>query len=176
MTIKGYAAEQRLYELGYPNREVEDAFLTYILGSFSKVAPGLNEAYRWQLIDTLRADQLDEFFAVLNLFFAPIPYTLQAKQEKYYQTIFYLIFTLNGLRTCAEVVTNCGRIDAVVEVARAIYIFEFKLNGSAETALAQSKATAYYERYQRQRFPLPLVRVNFSTRRGVAKWVVGIDL
>ena len=177
LTIKDYDPEQRLYTLGYPNREVEDAFLTYILGSFSKVEPGLNEAYLWQLIDALRADQLDEFFAVLNLFFAQIPYTLQVKQEKYYQTIFYLIFTLIGLRTHAEVVTNRGRIDAVVEVARAIYIFEFKLNGSAETALAQIKSTAYYERYQRQGKTLRLVGVNFSTRRrGVAKWVVGMDL
>ena len=177
LTIKDYDPEQRLYTLGYPNREVEDAFLTYILGSFSKVEPGLNEAYLWQLIDALRADQLDEFFAVLNLFFAQIPYTLQVKQEKYYQTIFYLIFTLIGLRTHAEVVTNRGRIDAVVEVARAIYIFEFKLNGSAETALAQIKSTAYYERYQRQGKTLRLVGVNFSTRkRGVAKWVVGVDL
>jgi Predicted AAA-ATPase len=47
LTIKNYDPVQRLYELGYPNREVEDAFLTYILGSFSKVESGLNEAYGW---------------------------------------------------------------------------------------------------------------------------------
>lgn len=174
LTIKGYDPEQRLYELGYPNREVEDAFLTYILGSFSSVEPGLNEAYLWQLIDALRAGDLAEFFAVLQIFFAQIPYTLQIKREKYYQTIFYLIFTLIGLRTHAEVTTNRGRIDAVVEVANAIYLFEFKLNGSAEDALTQIKTTAYYERYQRQGKALRLVGVNFSTRkRGVAQWVVG---
>lgn len=172
LTIKGYDPVQRLYELGYPNREVEDAFLTYILGFFSKVEPGLNEAYLWQMVDALRAGNLEEFFAVLQLFFAHIPYTLQVKREKYYQTIFYLIFTLMGLRTQAEVVTNRGRIDAVVEVATAIYIFEFKLNGSAEAALDQIKTTAYYERYQRQGKPLRLVGVNFSTRkRGVTQWV-----
>jgi hypothetical protein len=174
LTIKGYDPEQRLYELGYPNREVEDAFLTYILGSFSNVEAGLNEAYLWQLIDALRAGNLAEFFAVLTVFFAQIPYTLQVKREKYYQTIFYLIFTLIGLRTTAEVTTNRGRIDAVVEVANAIYIFEFKLNGSAEEALTQIKTTTYYERYQRQGKPLRLVGVNFSTRkRGVAQWVTG---
>lgn len=31
LTIKSYDPVQRLYELCYPNREVEDAFLTYIL-------------------------------------------------------------------------------------------------------------------------------------------------
>ncbi|MFN8493175.1 MAG: AAA family ATPase [Caldilineaceae bacterium] len=171
LTIKGYDPEQRLYELGYPNREVEDAFLTYILGSFSQVEPGLNEAYLWQLVDALRAGKLEEFFEVLNIFFAHIPYTLQIKREQYYQTIFYLIFTLIGLRTQAEVITNRGRIDAVVEVATAIYLFEFKLNGSETEALAQIKTTEYYQRYQRQGKPLHLVGVNFSTRkRGVAKW------
>ena len=171
LTIKGYDPEQRLYELGYPNREVEDAFLTYILGSFSQVEPGLNEAYLWQMVDALRAGKLEEFFDVLNSFFAHIPYTLQIKREQYYQTIFYLIFTLIGLRTQAEVVTNRGRIDAVIEVSTAIYLFEFKLNGSETEALAQIKTTEYYQRYQLQNKPLHLVGVNFSTRkRGVAKW------
>jgi hypothetical protein len=172
LTIKSYDPVQRLYELGYPNREVEDAFLTYILGSFSKVEPGLNEAYLWQMVDALQAGQLEELFAVLNVFFAQSPYTLQIKREKYYQTIFYLIFTLIGLRTQAEVTTNRGRIDAVVEVAQAIYLFEFKLNGSATAALAQIKTSAYYERYQGQGKALRLVGVNFSTRkRSVAQWL-----
>ncbi len=116
---------------------------------------------------------MDGFFATLQIFFAKIPYNLQIKREQYYQTIFYLIFTLLGLRTQAEVVTNRGRIDAVIELNEAIYIFEFKLDGSEQAALAQIKTMEYYQRYRDQNKRIYLVGVNFSTRqRSVAAWSV----
>lgn len=177
LTIKEYDPTRRLYTLSYPNYEVEHAFLTYLLRVYAPAENELSTAHLWRLVDALHSNDLEEFFATLQLFFAQIPYTLQIKREKYYQTIFYLVFTLIGLRTQAEVVTNRGRIDAVVEVAEAIYIFEFKLNGSEQAALAQIKKTAYYERYQHLAKslgrPIHLLGVNFSTRkRGVAKWCV----
>jgi hypothetical protein len=171
LTIKNYNEQKRLFELYYPNREVEDAFLAYLLDSFSQLDLGVSEGYLWQLIEALQANDLTSFFEILTVFFARIPYTLQVKREKYYQTIFYLIFTLIGLRVQAEVTTNRGRIDAVIEVKDAIYLFEFKLNGSAESALAQIKSNAYYEQYQRAGKPLHLVGANFSTRkRGISEW------
>jgi hypothetical protein len=55
---------------------------------------------------------------------------------------------------------------------RQFLLFEFKLNGSAEAALAQIRTSAYYERYQAQGKALHLVGVNFSTRkRNVIQWV-----
>ena len=150
---------------------MEDAFLAYLLDSFSQLDLGVSEGYLWQLIEALQANDLTSFFEILTVFFARIPYTLQVKREKYYQTIFYLIFTLIGLRVQAEVTTNRGRIDVVIEVKDAIYLFEFKLNGSAESALAQIKSNGYYEQYQRAGKPLRLVGANFSTRkRGSSEW------
>lgn len=35
LTNKGYDRESRRYELYYPNEEVENAFLTYLLDAFS---------------------------------------------------------------------------------------------------------------------------------------------
>ncbi|MBW2660938.1 MAG: PD-(D/E)XK nuclease domain-containing protein [Deltaproteobacteria bacterium] len=72
----------------------------------------------------------------MRIFFANIPYDLQIKKEKYYQTIFYLIFSLIGLKVEAEVKTNKGRIDAVI-IDKEIYIFEFKFNGDKDQALNQ---------------------------------------
>ncbi|MBV7327774.1 PD-(D/E)XK nuclease domain-containing protein [Chloroflexi bacterium TSY] len=71
--------------------------------------------------------------------------------EKYYQTIFYLIFLMIGIQTHAEVKTNRGRIDAVVELANQIFIFEFKLDGTAKAALKQIKETEYYRKYSLSR-------------------------
>lgn len=88
-----------------------------------------------RLIDALRAHDLDEFFKVLKVFFTNIDYDLHLRNEKYYQAIFYLLFMLMGLRIQAESKTNDGRIDAVAEVADHVYIFEFKLDKTAQQAL-----------------------------------------
>lgn len=173
LTIKEYDAVDRTYKLYYPNYEVENAFLAWLLGSFSSVEPGVGEGYLVQLVRALRTDDLPGFFEILQTFFANIPYTLQLKHEKYYQTIFYLIFTLIGLRTEAEVTTNQGRIDAVVEMSDTIYLFEFKLDGSETKALAQIKENRYYERYQGRGKKLKLIGANFdSAQRSIASWQV----
>lgn len=173
LTIKAYDRERRLYKLYYPNYEVENAFLTHLLGEFSAVEAGLNASQLWQMIDTLRQNDLDAFFATLNLFFARIPYDIQLKQEKYYQTIFYLVFTLIGLRIDAEVRTNQGRIDAVIELAQTVFLFEFKIDSDEQAALAQIKANAYFERYQGLGKTIQLIGVNFSTEaRRITGWKV----
>ena len=108
---------------------------------------------------------------MLDVFFAHIPYDLHVDREKYYQTIFYLIFLLIGLRIEAEVKTNQGRIDAVVELKDRIFLFEFKLDSDAETALQQIKSNEYHQKYQLKGKPMILVGVNFdSEKRKVTEW------
>lgn len=171
LTIKAYEPNRRVYTLSYPNTEVEDAFLTYLLGEFSERDRGLNEDYLWQLIDALEAHDLDQFFAILQTFFANVPYNIHLKHEKYYQTIFYLIFTLLGLRVEAEVHTNKGRIDAVIEVVDHIFLFEFKLDRSAAEALQQIKTQRYYQKYRLKGKPLTLIGANFNPNtRQITEW------
>jgi len=171
LTIKDYEPTRRVYTLAYPNTEVEDAFLTYVLGEFSERDRGLNEAQLWRMIDALEAHDLEQFFVLLQVFFANVPYQIHLKYEKYYQTIFYLIFKLIGLRIDAEVETNVGRIDAVVEVADHIYLFEFKLDKSAEDALQQIRDRRYDEKYRLKGKPITLVGANFSSEmRQVTAW------
>ncbi|MFN8489710.1 MAG: PD-(D/E)XK nuclease domain-containing protein [Caldilineaceae bacterium] len=171
LTIKDYDAETQLYTLAYPNYEVEDAFSAYLLSAFTEIETGFSESYLWRLIEALKAQDFQRFFAVLDVFFAHIPYDLHVDREKYYQTIFYLIFLLLGLRIEAEVKTKQGRIDAVVELKDQIVLFEFKLDDDAETALQQIKANAYYQKYQLKSKAMILVGVNFdSEKRKVARW------
>ncbi|MCB0062424.1 MAG: AAA family ATPase [Caldilineaceae bacterium] len=196
LTIKDYEPSRRVYTLSYPNLEVEDAFLSYLLGAFSERDRALNEDYLWQLVDALEAHDLEQFFVILQTFFADVPYDIHLKHEKYYQTIFYLIFKLLGLRIDAEVRTNQGRIDAVAEVycgcnenrsfytsknsgshseqsiADHIYLFEFKLDQSAEDALQQIKTHEYVQKYCLKGKPLTPFGANFdSSKRQVTAWV-----
>ncbi len=61
---------------------------------------------------------------------------IQLTDEKYYQTIFYVILKLIGADVGVEETTNDGRIDAVFQTPSHIFIFEFKRDESPEKALA----------------------------------------
>ena len=52
-----------------------------------------------------------------------------------------------------------------------IFIFEFKLNGTAEAALAQIKKKEYFQKYWLAGKPITCVGANFdTTTRSVAGW------
>ena len=161
LTIKSYDARRRLYQLSYPNFEVENAFSQYLLEGFSDIEQGSTGSYLWQLIDALQTNDLHTFFNTLNIFLANIPYDIQIKREKYYQTIFYLVFKLLGFEIEAEARTSRGRIDAVIVLQKRIFLFEFKLDGQVDKALTQIRERDYFIRYQGMGKPISLVGVNF---------------
>ena len=76
-----------------------------------------------------------------------VDYDLHLKDEKYWQSLFYMILILLGYKINAEFKTVKGRIDAVVETKTHIYIFEFKTTQSEQVALEQIKEREYYKRF-----------------------------
>jgi hypothetical protein len=171
LTIKGFERKRRLYTLAYPNREVEAAFLAYLLGAFSERDRSLNDDYLWRLVDALNVKQLRQFFSILDVFFANVPYNIHLKHEKYYQSLFFVLFKLLGMRIDAEVMTNEGRIDAVIELPDSIFLFEFKVDSTALEALKQIKKNDYYQKYRLSPKSLILVGVNFdSEQRKISDW------
>ena len=167
LTIKEYDKDFMTYILGYPNFEVENSFQYSLLNSYSGTHV---DGYLIDLIRALRNDDFETFFETLQIFFANIPYDLQIKKEKYYQTVFYLIFSLIGLKVEAEVKTNKGRIDAVI-IDKDIYIFEFKFNGDKDKALSQIKEKKYFEKYQGTGKEIYLFGVEFADRN-VGEWMI----
>ena len=177
LTIKSYNSQTRRYRLSYPNYEVEYAFMSYLLGLFGQAEVGIATDYLGQLVQALQVVDWEQFFNILQTFLANIPYDLHIKQEKCYQTIFYLLFKLIGLEIGAEVHTNRGRIDAVIELETAIYLFEFKLQDSATEALQQIRSRDYYQRYCLSGKVLHLVGVKFDLmERCVAAWETETDI
>jgi hypothetical protein len=173
LTIKESESDEfgTFYILSYPNNEVRHSFITYLLNAYSGDDSRLTESHLRRLIGSLRTSNLTQFFATLNVFFANIDYDLHLENEKYYQSIFYMIFLLLGLKINAEMKTSSGRIDAVIELADPIFIFEFKLGSTAATALQQTKDKVYAEKYRLHGKPITLVGANFDYKaRKIAEW------
>ena len=173
LTIKDYDKRKRQYKLYYPNFEVKESFLTYIAESLSKVESYEVNSYLLKCIKALRKNDHDLFFENLKVFFADINYELHIKHEKYYQTIFYVIFKLIGLKTQAEVSTNIGRVDAVIEVEDKVYLFEFKLNATDKAALKQIENKKYFEKYKNKGKQIICIGVEFDKEtRNIKRWTV----
>lgn len=176
LTIKAYNPQMRTYRLGYPNREVAQAFSESVVNYFIQ-AKADSEDHLSQLCDNLYALTWNdhEFFLLLQELLALIPYDLYLKQEKHYQSLFYLIIKLTGVRVGAEVHTQRGRMDAVIEMKDKVILFEFKLNQNAQVALAQIREKKYFEIYRNKKIPIYLVGVNFNGHeRTLDDWTVEI--
>jgi len=173
LTIKSYDKENMLYSLDYPNFEVKQAFVKRLTESMAFNDQKNSTEYIFKLTEFLKKNEIEEFFEMLKIFFSNIPYDIQVRNEKYYQTIFYLIFTLIGLKIEVEAKTNIGRMDAIVQYQKNIFIFEFKLNGTKEDALKQIKEKKYYEKFLGKNFQIKLIGVEFDKEeKNIGEWVV----
>ena len=79
----------------------------------------------------------------IRQYLASVPYDIIEETEKYFQTAVHLMFTMFGLNCRSEVRIAAGRIDTLVETKDYIYCFEFKLDKSADEALAQIDTKEY---------------------------------
>jgi len=163
----------RTYRLGYPNREIEQSFSRWLAQAFCHVPGEDLTAALPRLAGALNEARLDDVLETLKLFFARVPYDISLDNEKYYQTIFFTVFTLVGTVVETETRTNIGRIDAVVKTADDIFIFEFKLHDTAESAIAQIRDRRYFEPYLDDGRRITLVGVAFDTKsRNLGRWVI----
>lgn len=137
LTIKHYDKELQFYTLGYPNEEVKYGFLNFITPFYTSLPASKAPFYIGQFVHELRAGDVETMLCRLRAFFADCPYELNDRTERHYQMVFYIVFKLLGQFIHTEVRSARGRVDAVVETADAVYVFEFKLYGTAEEALAQ---------------------------------------
>ena len=162
LTIKAYDPEFQLYTLGFPNEEVKYGFLNFAAPFYTPLSENESGFFIGKFVQELRTGDIDAFLTRLCAFFAGIPYQLNAKEERHYQTIFYIVFSLLGQYTRAEVASVRGRADAVVKTADIIYVFEFKLDGTVEEAMRQIDDRGYLIPYTADGRRLVKVAVSFD--------------
>jgi hypothetical protein len=159
LTIASY--DDGWYRLDFPNYEVRYAFNRAIVQEYGQT-PASDLRYLRQLSQTLNKGDVAGFIKTLKIFFANVPYDINLKHEKYYQSLFYAIFTLMGYQLEAEVRTNDGRFDCVLQTDTCTYIIEFKLSGTKEEALQQIEDKQYAQKYLGQQKEIILLGVEFD--------------
>ena len=173
LTIKGYDRRFRLYRLGFPNREVEEGFIRFLLPFYASVDKMESPFQIKKFVDEVMAGDYDAFFRRLSSFFADVPYELASDLERHYQNVLFIVFKLIGFYVEAEYRTSDGRIDLVLKTDRFIYVMEFKLDGTAEEALRQINEKQYARPFEADGRKLFKIGINFSKEtRTIERWIV----
>lgn len=173
LTIKGYDEEFGIYRLGFPNREVEEGFIRFLLPYYANVNKVESPFEIQKFVREVRAGDYESFFRRLQSFFSDIPYELARELELHYQNVLYIVCKLVGFYVKAEYHTSEGRVDMVLQTDKFIYIMEFKLNGTAEEALQQINDKHYARPFETDSRKLFKIGVNFSAEtRNIEKWLV----
>lgn len=173
LTLKSYDREFDSYVLGFPNREVEQGFIKYLLPFYT---PKVEQKSRFsiaQFTKDVREGRADDFMQRLDDFFATGDYEVVGDAEKYFQNTLFVFFRLLGFYVDVEHHTANGRIDIVMQTPKYVYVMELKINKTAAEALRQIDERGYVRPFKGDDRQLFKIGVNFSTERKLIDgWVV----
>ena len=178
LTIKDYDREMRTYLLDFPNDEVKNGFVTMAANSYLATKEDAGSWVRSAVV-ALKRGELEKFKTLFTSFLASIPYTARRKEnetekERYFTYTLYLIFRIASCYiTYIEKEQSYGRLDCCVETPKYVYIFEFKLDGSAKDALQQIDDRGYANEFLSSGKTIHKIGVNISSETGtVADWAL----
>jgi len=174
LTIKDYIKDLNRFALGYPNKEVESAFINELAIKYLKISRTTESSFAANVIKWLYAGEPEKIIADGFIpFMASIPYSITIPKEKYFQTIFHIIFNIFGFQCKSEVQIATGRIDSILETPKFVYCFEFKLKGTAVEALKQIDSREYLTPWKGKRKTLFKIGVSFDhKKRKIKEWRV----
>ena len=179
LTIKDYRQQRDTFLLDYPNDEVKNGFVTLVASEYLKNPETSVNSWIEDVLDALEDGAPEALRKLMTGFLAGIPYTMRRKEdererERYFHYTFYLIFNMVSIYTVyTEKEQSEGRVDCIVETDKYVYVFEFKLDGTASEALAQIEAKGYARPYEADARRLFRIGAVFSSQTGtISDWAV----
>ena len=178
LTVKDFDRDMNTYLLDFPNNEVKKGFVTMVANDYLKTR---NNAGGWvrDMVGAMKTGETERLRKLLTSFLADIPYSMRRKEtererERYFHYTFYLLMRMVSCYTVyTEKQQSEGRVDCIIETPGYIYIFEFKLDGTADEALAQIEEKGYARPYETDKRKLFKIGTAFSSETGtVSDWKV----
>ncbi len=172
LTIQSYNPRFMTFHLGFPNEEVERGFTQFLFRYYAPSSP-VRDSFIQDFVVEAETGRVDKFMRRLEALLAGQDYQIAGDAELYFHNIVALIFKIVGFYTETERHTSDGRMDMVVQTKNYIYIFEFKLDESAEEALNQIEQKQYDGPFASDPRMLFKIGVNFSSKtRRIESWIV----
>ena len=173
MTIKGYNRMANIYTIDIPNNEIRIGLMESLLPNYITRDSYVGVATVAEMFMALYNDDLNEMLRLLQTYLLTIPQCDNTNYEGHYQQMLYVIFSLLGRYVDVEVRTPKGRVDMVMNSGKALYLFELKLNKSAEAAMNQINLKDYPSRFALAGLPVVKVGINFNSEtHTIEDWII----
>ena len=181
LTIKNYDKETDFYVLSIPNKEVRTGFVENMIPQYIGIKQNDTAGFAMRFWRSLKKNDIDTAMQEMKAFLAGIPYVEGFKEklkdvknyEGFYEYTFWLIFNMLNVYARTQVKCANGRIDFVVEMPDTTYVFELKVNGTAQEALDQINDKGYFLPYETDGEKVVKVGVQFDRdTMTVGQWIV----
>ena len=182
LTIKGYDRESETYTLAIPNQEVKIGYVEGLLPAYIGLESGyVKGGFALKFWRALKVHDVDLAMREMQAFLAGVPYVEGFKEklkdvatkEGFYEYTMYLIFAMLNFYVRTQVKVAGGRVDMVVWMPDTTYVFELKVNGTAQEALKQIDQNGYAFPYQTEGKKVVKVGVKFNAETRVPEdWVI----
>ena len=176
LTIKNFDRDLNTYQLDYPNNEVKQGLITLLANDYLQ-QDGMASTAVVKIVRALRDGDLELVRKLFTAFLAETPYSMRPKKDQkqrelYFHYTFYLLMRLISCYTVyTEKQLSEGRADCIVETPKYVYIFEFKLDGTASEALQQIEDRGYAQAYKADPRPVYRIGASFSSKTGtIEEW------
>ena len=163
LTVKSYDKRFDSYILGFPNREVEEGFIKYLVPFYTPKTDKKSTFSIARFVKDVDDGNAEGFMQRLQDFFANGDYQVVGDTEKYFQNTLYVFFRLMGLYVDVERHTTDGRMDILIQTPEYIYILELKINQTAAAALQQIDDKGYARPFDSDHRRLFKIGINFTT-------------
>ena len=145
LTIKDYDKLSNSYILSIPNKEVRTGLVSGLIPAYTGLERRETTGFALRFWRALYKKDIDSAMQEMKAFLASIPYVEGFKDkladvknyEGFYEYTFWLIFNMLNVYARTQVKCAGDRIDFVVQMPDTIYVFELKVNGTAQEALDQ---------------------------------------
>ena len=171
ITIKDYDRETESYILSIPNKEVRVGLIDGLIPAYTGLdGSTVQDGFALKFYRALRKDDMATAIDEMKAFLAGIPYVEGFKKklaeaaatEGFYEYTFWLIFNMMNVYARTQVKCHGGRIDFMVKMPETTYVFELKVNGTAQDALNQINSKGYALPYQTEGRKVVKVGMQFN--------------
>ena len=170
LTIKDYDKLSKAFILAIPNKEVRVGLVEGLIPTYSGIKRNDTAGFALRFWRKLYAKDIDGAMQEMKAFLAGIPYVegFQKKlsevknYEGFYEYTFWLIFNMLNIYARTQVKCAGGKIDFVVRMPDTTFVFELKVNGTAEEALVQINSRGYALPYETEGRSVVKVGVQFD--------------
>ena len=182
LTIKDYNPVIEAYTLSIPNQEVRIGYIQGLLPAYIGLkGSDVQMGFAAKFWCALRQHDIQQAMLEMQAYMAGIPYVEGFKKkleeaanaEGFYEYTMYLIFSMLNVYVRTQVKCAGGRTDMVVWMPDTVYVFELKVNGTAQEALEQIDKNSYAIPYQADGRKVVKVGVKFNAETRVPdEWIV----